>query len=267
MEPMLAVTCLDPVDGGGSMTGRCVQRNMMFAWRAGLVLLVLLGPLVGCTVAHPPLVEPDPSWKPIQSATVLVLPPDSRVARITLGGVQEERVDWSREARKELQDALASRLDRQGLRTVPYPPHGDVVPWRPEDASLLALHEVVFFSILAAERLPTQRARRPHLDYSLGDSVRRLRDRYGADYALLVQCRASYASEGREAVGVVAALTGRFIDTGTVTVFASLVDLSDGRVIWVNAPGPRLTLWEGIDVRQPDGAVAVANVLLDGVPL
>ena len=251
------------VDDGGSVTSRLVHRYVTFV--KGIPVLLVL--MAGCTTTHPPLIEPDPSWKPIQSAKVLVLPPDSRVARLTLGGVQEARVDWSREARDKLQEALASRLNWQGVSTVPYPPHGDVVAWKPEDASLLALHEVVVYSILAAERLPTQRARRPHLDYSLGDSTQRLRDRYGADYALFVQCHASYASEGRIAVGVVAAMAGRLIDTGTVTVFASLVDLADGRVIWVNAPGRQLTLWEDIDVRELGGATVVANLLLEGVPL
>lgn len=84
---------------------------------------------------------------------------------------------------------------------------------------------------------------------------------------------------------MVAALALRPINVGSLTGFASLVDLADGKVIWFNAtqpksdgssiglPGPWMpqagmpvTLPEA-DVREFGGAASVANRLLADLPL
>lgn len=125
---------LPRVNGGGIVTSGPIQRDVTRARRDRYLLLLVL--LAGCTT-QAPLIVPDSSWEAPASATVVVLPPDSRVSLVTLGGLAEEREDWSRTARAKLQDAVASRLDRLGVRTVAYPTLAGAVPWRPEDASLV----------------------------------------------------------------------------------------------------------------------------------
>lgn len=225
----------------------------------------LLVVFAGCTTT--PLVDPDPDWMPPASASVLIVPPDSRMVLLSVGGMPEERADWSSQARANLRDALANTFGIRGVSVVSYPVHGDVVPWRPEDAPLVKLHEAVGGAILASFILPTQRERRPYLDYGLGGAVRRLHDDFGADFALFVRCNAAYASGGRVALGVLAAIGGVGIDMGTLTGFASLVDLRDGRVVWFRELVPRGTALAIADPRDPEGATVLADLLLEDVPL
>ena len=221
--------------------------------------------LAGCTTV--PFIEPGPDWVPVESSSVLIVPPDSRLSRLTTGGMPELRADWSNEARGNLRDGLARSFASRGVSVVAYPAQGSVVPWRPEDASLVKLHEAVGDAILASVVLPTQQSRRGHLDYGLGDAVRQLHDDFGADFALFVYCNATYAGGGRVALSVLAAVGGVVMDTGALTGFASLVDLRDGKVIWFRQLVPRGTLLAAADPRTPEGADVFAELLLKEMPL
>ena len=233
--------------------------------RSRFIWSVLAAMLGGCTTV--PFIEPGPDWIPLESSSVLIVPPDSRLSRLTTGGMPELRADWSNEARGHLRDGLARSFASRGVSVVSYPAPGNVVPWRPEDASLVRLHEAVGDAILASVVLPTQQSRRPHLDYGLGDAVRQLHDDFGADFALFVYCNATYAGGGRVALGVLAALGGVVTDIGALTGFASLVDLRDGKVIWFRQLVPRGTLLGGADPRTPEGADVLAELLLKEMPL
>ena len=233
--------------------------------RFRLVWVVLFAGVAGCTSTS--LVEPDPNWIPPESSTVLIVPPDSRMAHLTAGGMLEEREDWSSEARTNLRDALANGFAMLGVSVVSYPDHGNVVPWRPQDAAVVKLHEAVGDAILTSYALPTQRVRQPYLDYRLGNAVRLLGDEFGADFALFLHCSATYASGGRMALGVLAAMGGCVVDTGSVTGFASLVDLRDGKVIWFRELVPRGTALGSADPRHAHGASVLVGLLLEDVPL
>ncbi len=236
------------------------------SWRFRLfALLAFLALLAGCTTV--PVVRPAPDWTPPASALVLVVPPDSRLARLTAGGMHEEREDWSNQARSNLRDAITQTFATLGVSVVSYPDRGKVVPWRPQDASLVRLHEAVGGAILGSSVLPTQRSRHPYLDYGLGDAARHLHDDFGADFALFVYCAATYASSGRVALGVLAAIGGVAVDTGTLTGFASLVDLRDGKVIWFTELVPRGTVLGTVDPRTVKGAEKLADLLLADMPL
>ncbi len=89
-----------------------------------------------------------------------------------------------------------------------------------------------------------------------------LRDEFGADYALFVFMRDSYASAGRVAVIAVAALLGVGMQGGVQLGFASLVDLRTGEVMWFN----RLVSGVG-DLRTPEPARQAIESLLTDVPL
>jgi hypothetical protein len=70
--------------------------------------------------------------------------------------------------------------------------------------------------------LPTKRDR---LDWSLGDAVRPLKERTGADYALFTWMRDSYTSNERKLAMIAMAMLGAISFGGEQVGYASLVDL------------------------------------------
>jgi len=90
-----------------------------------------------------------------------------------------------------------------------------------------------------------------------------MRDQFGADYALFVTARGTYSSAGRKAAMIGMAMLGVSIPLGSQQIFASLVDLRTGRVVWFNVAtaGPQA------DIRTPEGASLLVKDLLKGVPI
>ena len=140
--------------------------------RLHLLLFVLcLTLLPGCMSSYS-FVVPAAGWQPPMGATVLLLPPDVQLSLQRAGGLMEPRADWTLTAYNNLKSALAQEFEELGIDTVMYEEHGEASPWRPEHAGLVKLHEAVGAAILTSPSLPTQRGNLPHLDHSLGDTVR-----------------------------------------------------------------------------------------------
>lgn len=202
-------------------------------------------------------------------ARVLLLPPDVEVSELLASGMTEPRADWTATARAHIATALNARVSRAQAGVVA----GDPSLFAAESPHLqvLKLHEAVGSAILVnklgAAPLPTLRDR---FDFTLGTSVKALAADTGANYALFVYVRDSYASGGRQALiagGVAACVAsmGLFcvIPSGGIQVgFASLVDLETGEIVWFN----RLVSHTG-DVREAGPADETLGELLEESPL
>ncbi len=195
-----------------------------------------------------------------RGAEVLIVEPDIELSELLGSGVQQPRADWTQSARGLVDDAIARELERRGARLTHYrPPQDPELAQRQRQAILL--HEAVGTSILIHRHFGVPL---PHkgkaFDWTLGPGVRALDPE--ARYALFVFVRDSYASGGRKAMMAVGLLLGVGVSLGQQIGFASLVDLSDGRVVWFNL----LSSQTG-DLRDTEGARASVAKLLDGVPL
>ena len=245
-------------------TDRSPEWRWQRLYAVGVLPALMLA--TACATTPPPLIAPAADWRPVPSPTVLIVPPDARLAVLTAGGIEEERADWTQTGRANLRSALEDVLRSQQVATIGYEDADGPVPWSPEDAPVVKLHEAVGRAVGFADQLPTQAGKKPHLEYSLGPAVHRLRSAYGADYALFVHNRVTHASGGRVAVSLLAAIGGVSVPLGMQVGFASLVDLEDGRVIWFRSPFMEGTAFSP-DVRETDGARALAESLLEGLPL
>jgi len=99
-------------------------------------------------------------------------------------------------------------------------------------------------------------------DWTLGPGAQVLRERYGADYALLLGFEDSYTSAGRAAGMVFGALLGIGMTGGIQIGFAALIDTSSGRLAWFNF------IVDGTgDLRNAKDAQAAVDKLLEKVPL
>ncbi len=193
------------------------------------------------------------------SSRLVIVPTDMELFSLSAGGVPEPRADWTQQAQGNFKLALEANRSLLGA-------HVSKLQEKDLDdlAEVNSLHGAVAQAVflhhmwVGAMRLPTKN---DQLDWSLGEAVRPLKERTGADYALFTWVRDSYASAERKAAMVVMALFGVGLAGGTQIGYASLVDLNDGRVVWFN------NLVRGFgDLREPQAAKETVEALLKGFP-
>lgn len=194
---------------------------------------------------------------------VLLMEPDVQIFEITAGGMLEPKADWTAAGSANIRAALNEILRGTDDQLIAYARPSDPAEAARDD-QLVKLHDVVGGTIIGHNyrppfRLPTKEG---ELDYTLGEDVTRLRERYGADYALFLFIRDSHASPGRAAVMVGAAFLGVVVPGGVQQGFASLVDLKSGAIVWCN-----LLVRQHGDLRRPDLARESVAAILAGLPL
>ena len=230
---------------------------------SSLFLLALMAILTGCAQSNSYL-HNDKIPLPPDSARLLLMQPDVQLAEIMAGGLQEPRADWTATAKnnikKVLKDISNERKDILAMYERPRDDQTSIHLHR----QLMKLHEAVGESILlhkyvAGFGLPTKAGK---FDWSLGDKVKLLHERYEADVALFIYIRDSYASAGRKFAIAAGAVLGFYVPGGLQVGFASLVDLKSGRLIWFN----KLFRQTG-DLRSQENARDAVDQLLDGIPI
>ncbi|MDP3171716.1 MAG: hypothetical protein Q8M91_15400, partial [Polaromonas sp.] len=200
--------------------------------RAALRLLLVLSlGLAGLAHAQPSRnLAPGFTDRPALSR-LLIVPVDMELYSISAGGIQEPKADWTEAAVKNFRTGLDGRKKLLG---------DNIVQLEEKDldelAEINALHGAVAQAVflhhmLAIAKLPTKEG---VLDWSMGDSVKPLRDKTGADFALFTWIRDSYASPERKAAMIMMAVLGVGIPGGAQVGYASLVDLQTGRIVWFN---------------------------------
>jgi hypothetical protein len=195
-----------------------------------------------------------------KNAKVVLMPTDIELFEISAGGILEPKAEWTQSAVKFFRTALTEKKKSLGA---------SVVELSEQDVDSVAevnsLHAALANAITAHHfglkilHLPTKDGK---LDWSMGDSVRALKEKSSADYALFTWIRDSYASGGRVAAVVVMAALGVGMAPGGRQVgYASLVDLNTGQIMWFN----RLVRTTG-DLREADKAVETLGALLTEFP-
>lgn len=238
--------------------------RLMTTSRTWLWLPLLVGLMSGCTVPTTALLREKNGQRVSGTARVIVMPLDIELSELTVGGLHESKADWTEQGRQHVTAALERFLQTKGALVVPYQPPANNRDDEVRDDQLLKLHDAVGGAILAHKyvpifALPTKAER---FDWTLGASVRDLQARSGADYALFVFFRDSYASPGRVALMVGAALFRVAVPGGQQVGFASLVDLRTGNILWFN----RLINPAG-DLRTRGPATKAVESLLVKLPL
>ncbi|MFZ5668364.1 MAG: hypothetical protein ACOY4K_02630 [Pseudomonadota bacterium] len=197
---------------------------------------------------------------PPQNARVLVAQPDIELSLLTASGLLEPRADWTASARANIQGAVDAALQGKSHKLTVLDPATEM---EGREGQVLRLNGAVSSAIfsygLYGKGLPSKSG----FDWTLGEGAQLLAAKYGSDYALFVYGRGSYSSGGRVAMMIGAAALGVSIPMGGQQIYASLVELKTGRVIWFNyaiaAPNA--------DMRTPEGARLLTESLLKGLPL
>lgn len=216
--------------------------------------------LSGCTTTNVKSAAGLPE-KPPAGARVLLVQPDVELNIILASGLQERRSDWTETARVNLQSAVERQL--QG-RTHTYKVFKPDENMEGKSGQLLRLNSVVGQSIMLHSYgpfpLPTKGKT---FDWTLGEGAAALGAAGEADYALFVHGNGSYSSGGRVAVMIGAAALGISVPMGGQQVFASLVDLKSGKVVWFNVA----VAAPNADMRDAEGAALLVMSMLKDIPL
>jgi len=218
---------------------RCWHRSApCFASRIGGLRASLFGltALILASCAAPPNAAFDRFPRDGSAVEVLLMPIDIELSEVSAGGVLVANREWTQKAKRHLEAAVEASLASRRTRLRHLPALAEDVVADPEIAQLVKLHGAVGFSIQihqfpSPHQLPGKQG---GFSWTLGDGVAPLRGRTGADYALFILVRDSYASGSRKAAMVVGAIFGVAVEGGRQTGMASLVDLKTGDVVWFN---------------------------------
>lgn len=195
-----------------------------------------------------------------KQAKVVIMPTDIELFLVSMGGVPEPKADWTQAANRHFKQALVQKKSGLGVTAVELDEKD-----ADELAELNTLHAAVAGAIRLHHfgagfmHLPTKNGK---LDWSMGEPVRAIKEKTGADYALFSWIRDSYASAERIAATIALAFVGIGMHPGGMQIgYASLVDLNTGRVVWFN----QLARGHG-DLREPAKAAETLDTLLANFP-
>jgi hypothetical protein len=194
---------------------------------------------------------------------VVLMPLDVELMEMNLGGVLEPKPDWTAAAREFITEGVRAHKARLGFELQEFNEEALADASQQELVDqLVKLHAVVGRAI-RQNRKPLQQlyslGEKPR--WGLGEEVRVLREKTGADYALFVHVRDSYASDGRKLVMVAGAALKMGLMGGVQSGFASLVDLRNGDIVWYNQMGRAAG-----DLRSREPAAETIRTLLTEFP-
>jgi hypothetical protein len=230
-----------------------------------IAAFVMLSLTLACTTTQTRITKTLPE-KPAAGTAILVLKPDIELSLLTASGLQEPNTQWSREALANVQTSLTGALQGRQQRFVAFDTD-TIVSGRANQ--ILRLHDAVANSILAFNYgiigLPTKPSN--NFDWTLGPGAMELARAAAAGtdakYALITFGRGSYSSGGRWAMAIAGAALGASVPMGGQQIYASLIELQTGKVVWFNVAtaGPQ------DDMRKPEGAQGLITTLMKDVPL
>ena len=230
-----------------------------------VAVLVVMSFAMACTTTQTRVTKSLPE-RPAAGTAILVLKPDIELSLLTASGLQEPNSQWSREALTNIEASLTTALQGRQQRFVSFDPD-TIVSGRINQ--ILRLHDAVANSILAFNyglmTLPTRKS--SDFNWTLGPGALELARTasVGSDakYALITFGRGSYSSGGRWVMAIAGAALGASVPLGGQQIYASLVELSTGKIVWFNVAtaGPQ------DDMRKPEGASGLVTTLMKDVPL
>jgi hypothetical protein len=184
---------------------------------------------------HVTLSGPNPAALPKK---VVLLEPEVVVREISAGGIIEKMPDATKKAVVNMQTALTSHLaKRNEFQLVEKPVLSAEEETLMDDyaATLYQLGTTAF----QKARLPgAWSVKAKEFDYTVGPGLKFLKEKTGADAALLMVGEDFVSSGGRKAMMIFAAIAtqGRVIvGGGASAVFFALIDLESGNLTWLNA--------------------------------
>ncbi len=205
--------------------------------------LVVTPALAALSAIHPALSQ-NPAARPKK---VVLLPPQIFVYELSAGGVPSRMADWEAVARGNLTSAaIRMAADAKLFEVLALP-----ALVRAEQEWLdahIGLYDRVAQSVFVYGRGEESAwaHKKNAFDYTIGPGLAMLRDRTGADAALIVLGSDAISSDGRKAAFVAGLLLGIVMPLGQSFLTAGVVDLQTGDVQWMSFDSS-----SSLDTRNP----------------
>ncbi|MEE9347443.1 MAG: hypothetical protein V3U82_04560 [Robiginitomaculum sp.] len=201
------------------------------------------------------------SFTAAQSSKTLLVKPDVELSVLMASGMREVRANWSQDGEKYLTAALVEALKARGSDITVMDPNEGLTP---RQIQIIKLNDAVVQTSLIhdyqANKLPTKKDK---FDRTIGPGAMVLKGSSGADYALMIKSRGAFQSGGKMVMNIAMAALGGPVQTGGTTLYATLVDLETGDIVWSNLAGAAM----GADMRKPEGAKTIVKSLMKDFPL
>lgn len=165
---------------------------------------------------------------------VVLLPPQIFVYELSAGGVPSRMTEWESQARQNMTAAATRLAGESGVFDVVAAPTPDPDEQDRLDAHI-GLYDRVAQSVFVYGR-GEQSAwahKKVEFDYTVGPGLAFLRERTGADAALIVLGADFISSSGRKLAFVAGLALGVIMPLGQSFVAAGVVDLATGDVQWM----------------------------------
>jgi hypothetical protein len=226
---------------------------------AGFLLLLLQ---TACTMAGKPSMGEDLQGDAAKlPSSLLLLPIDVSIEEISAGGVMQEDPQWSKEGEEALVAAVKNYFAGGSPTSLVAMPELTAEESERVHEHIL-LYDVVAKEAYIATTVPgmgwEHLAKNFH--YTLGDGLRFLKQKTGAEAALIVIGSDAISTGGRKAMVAVAALLGVGMPVGRSNVLVGVIDLEDGDILWFRhsfAEGNR-------DLRNPEDAGVLFAKAMEG---
>lgn len=227
-----------------------------------LAVIVLLFPLAACTMAGKPSVGSDVRDGSFSLPNkLLVLPVTVSISEISAGGVVQEDPIWSKEGESAMTLAVKEYFAKRGATSLQSMPE-----MSDEEEGLVHEHILLYDAVASqayiAANIPAYGWSHLAADfhYTLGNGLRFLKQKAGADAALIVIGYDSISTGGRKAMVAIAALAGVGMPLGSSKVLVGVVDLEDGDILWFQNSFAHGNL----DLRKPVDASTLFAKAMEG---
>jgi len=241
----------------------------MASFRFSVLGIVVLALLLGGCASGPGYklhytLKDDPGARPIKSA--VLLPVNVDVSELSLGGTVEEVPEWSEQAEDNVRKAVLFVRDTTENKV--FVRQVDSSSLEPEERKKLEEH-LELFTVVASNALWTElpgnsawQFKQEHFDYTIGDGMSFLKDKYDIDAGLIVVGEDVISTSGRKTAAVVGAIFGVGLPMGHTVLVGGLVDFKTGDILWLN----HVIQTGALDLRDAEDARNFALSLMSGYP-
>lgn len=207
--------------------------------------------------AHYTFVQSPQAYAPKK---VVVLPVDVIIKEVTAGGVSEEVPDWSRQGSANVRDALNKYFraeKKKRIQLIEMPKLAD------RDLENVKQHLALYRRVAGAvydktySQMPWAH-KIQRFDYTLGNGLKGLAERTGADSAIIVVGQDEVSTAGRK-------IAAFFLDSvayGHSFLSGAIVNLNTGDILWFNYAFQ----YKSADLRKPEDALTLVERTFDQYP-